>query len=136
MHLSQVDEITRRARYRFFRALGDETRSLLLLALADAAAVRGDAPVAVWAGAGGHVLRTLMTGAADAEHFTATPPLVRGEDVMATLNLTPGPAVGRLLAEVREAQALGQISTREEALALLRRAADRSRDSPADRSAE
>src|SRR5262249_43530236 len=37
MHLAQSGAITRRARYRFFRALGEEARDLLLLALADAA---------------------------------------------------------------------------------------------------
>jgi hypothetical protein len=39
---------------------------------------------------------------------------------MAELNLSPGPLVGRLLETVREAQAAGEISTREEALALAR----------------
>ena len=39
---------------------------------------------------------------------------------MAAFDLTPGPEVGRLLALAREAQDLGQVSTREEALAYLR----------------
>ena len=41
MHLAQAGAITRRARFRFFRDLGDEARDLLLLALADAAALDG-----------------------------------------------------------------------------------------------
>jgi hypothetical protein len=40
---------------------------------------------------------------------------------MAAFGVTPGPEVGRLLALAREAQALGLVHTREEALAHLRR---------------
>jgi poly(A) polymerase len=121
MHLAQSGPVTRRARHRFFRDLGDEAGDLLLLTLADAAALRGDDPLEIWAGEGGRVLRELMAGAAEAHALAATPPLVTGEDVMAAFALPPGPAVGRLLARAREAQALGQVATRAEALALLAR---------------
>ncbi len=123
MHLAQAGVITRRARFRFFRALGEEARDLLLLALADAAALDGAAPLAVWASARGDVVRTLMAGADEEEAAAASPALLRGEDVMAAFDLPPGPEVGRLLARAREAQALGLVSTRDEALAHLRRAA-------------
>jgi hypothetical protein len=46
-------------------------------------------------------------------------PLLRGDE----LGLPPGPRVGRLLDLVEEERAAGTISTREEALALVRRAA-------------
>jgi poly(A) polymerase len=121
MHLAQSGPVTRRARHRFFRDLGDDAGALLLLALADAAALRGDDPLEVWAGEGGRVLRELMAGAADERALAAAPPLVTGEDVMAAFALPPGPEVGHLLARAREAQALGQVATREEALALLAR---------------
>jgi hypothetical protein len=38
---------------------------------------------------------------------------------MERFGLQPGPAVGRLLERAREAQALGLVSTRDEALAYL-----------------
>jgi hypothetical protein len=38
---------------------------------------------------------------------------------MAAFGLAPGPEVGRLLDQAREAQALGLVRTREEALAWL-----------------
>jgi poly(A) polymerase/tRNA nucleotidyltransferase (CCA-adding enzyme) len=120
MHLAQAGLITRRARFRFFRALGEEARDLLLLALADAAALTGASPLVVWAGAGGHVVRDLMAGADEDEAAAVAPALVRGEDVMAAFGVPPGPEVGRLLALAREAQALGLVTTREEALAHLR----------------
>ena len=121
MHLGNAGGITRRARYRFFRDLGEDARDLVLLALADASAVRGDLPMAVWSGPGGSILRELMRGAGEEERAAATPPLLRGGDVMAALGLAPGREVGRLLERVREAQALGLVGTAEEALELLRR---------------
>jgi poly(A) polymerase/tRNA nucleotidyltransferase (CCA-adding enzyme) len=123
MHLSQAGLISRRARFRFFRALGDEARDLLLLALADAAALDGTSPLTVWVGAGGLVVRILMAGADEEAAAAVAPALLRGEDVMAAFGLAPGPEVGRLLAMAREAQALGQVRTRDEALAHLRREA-------------
>ena len=121
MHLAQAGLITRRARFRFFRALGDEARDLLLLALADAAALTGASPLAAWAGPGGEVLRSLMAGADEEAAAAAASALLRGEDVMEAFGMPPGPEVGRLLALAREAQALGLVSTRDEALAHLRR---------------
>ncbi|MBI4591760.1 MAG: HDIG domain-containing protein [Candidatus Rokubacteria bacterium] len=129
MHLGQVAEVTRRARYRFFRDLGAEARDLLLLTLADAAAVRGDSPLAVWRGPGGRFVADLLSGWQEDRAQAAAPPLVRGEDVMAAFGIQPGPEVGRLLALAREAQDLGQVRTREEALACLAaRRADRAEE--------
>jgi poly(A) polymerase len=121
MHLAQSGGITLRARHRFFRALGEEARDLLLLALADAAAVSGESPLDVWRGDGGRVLQDLMSGVEEEAAVSAQAPLLRGEDVMAAFGLAPGPEVGRLLERAREAQALGLVSTREQALDYLRR---------------
>lgn len=61
------------------------------------------------------------------EHFEATyapevapAPMLGGQDVLA-LGVVPGPAVGAALEAVREAQMIGAIATREQALALARR---------------
>jgi len=117
LHLEQAGEVTRRARYRFFRDLGDAARDLLLLALADAAAVSGVSPLAVWRRAG--LVPDLMSGWREESEAQAAPALLRGEDVMAAFGLSPGPAVGRLLSLAREAQHLGLVTTREQALAYL-----------------
>jgi hypothetical protein len=50
----------------------------------------------------------------------APPPLIAGRDLIDELCMPPGPALGRLLAEVREAQAAGEIGSRAEALAYAR----------------
>jgi putative nucleotidyltransferase with HDIG domain len=117
MHLAQAGEITRRARWRFYRDLGPDTRDLLLLSLVDASAVTGASPLAVWRRAA--LIRDLLGGWTEAETTAAAPPLLRGQDVMARYGLPPGPAVGDLLGRAREAQDLGLVRTREEALAYL-----------------
>lgn len=121
MHLAQAGQITRRARFRFFRDLGEDASDLLLLALADAAALTGGSPLAVWVAEGGTVVRELMAGAEEVAAAATMPPLLRGQDVMEAFHLPPGRAVGRLLGRAREAQALGLVTTREEALDYLRR---------------
>jgi UTP:GlnB (protein PII) uridylyltransferase len=122
MHLGMLDEVTRRARYRFHRDVGEEVPALVCLAIADAAGTDGSAPRLVYRGATRALLESLLAGEGPAAREAAEPPLVRGEDVMAALGLAPGPAVGRALHRVREAQALGLVRTRDEALAWLGRA--------------
>src|SRR5206468_131698 len=117
MHLGASGRLTNRARSRFHRDLREDTQDLLLLALADAAAVTGTSPWSVWRRA--LLIRDLLGGWQELQAIEAAPPLLRGEDVMHRLGLAPGPAVGRALARVREAQALGRLKTRDEALAYL-----------------
>jgi putative nucleotidyltransferase with HDIG domain len=120
MHLEQAGAVTRRARYRFFRDVGDDARDLLLLTLVDAAAVNGASPLAVWRRS--TLARELMAGWREDSAAQAEPPLLHGEDVMEAFGLAPGPEVGRLLGLAREAQHLGLVATRDEALAYLRSA--------------
>jgi poly(A) polymerase len=117
MHLASATSLTARARYRFYRDLREDTRDLLLLVLVDAAAVTGASPVTVWRRS--PLVRELMRGWAEQRVTELAPPLLRGQDVMARFRLEPGPRVGWLLAQAREAQDLGRVGSREEALAYL-----------------
>jgi putative nucleotidyltransferase with HDIG domain len=117
MHLAASGPLTPRARYRFFRDLGGDTRDLLLLVLADSAGVRGESPFRLWPRQ--TLVRELLAGWEEQREHAARAPLLGGDDVMRHFGLAPGPEVGRLLARAREAQDLGVIGTREEALAYL-----------------
>lgn len=119
MHLALAGEITLRARYRFYRDLGEEVIDVLMLSLADASGTCGWPLPLVLAGEAGALVRELLGGLVEDRRREATPPLVTGHDVMSAFGLAPGPAVGRLLALAREAQALGVVHTKEEALAHL-----------------
>jgi poly(A) polymerase len=116
MHLGMLDDVSRRARYRFHRDVGEEVPALVCLTIADAAGTDGRGPGLVYRGQTRLLLAGLLAGEEPAALAAAEPPLVRGEDVMAALGLTAGPAVGAALRRVREAQALGLVRTREEAL--------------------
>jgi putative nucleotidyltransferase with HDIG domain len=119
MHLGMLDEVSRRARYRFHRDVGEEVAALVCLTIADAAGTDGRPPALVYRGETRTLLASFLEGERPAAEEAAIPPLVRGEDVIGTLGLSPGPAVGRALRRAREAQALGLVRTREEALAWL-----------------
>ena len=47
-------------------------------------------------------------------------PLIDGHDIIDVFSLEPGPAVGAMLETVREAQAAGEVGSKEEALELVR----------------
>jgi len=121
-HLAQSGLVTRRVVYRYFRATGDAGVEVVLLALADHLAIWGAAlEEPRWARLL-EVAETLLTHYFERRAETvAPPPLVTGDDLMAELGLAPGREIGRLLEAVREAQAAGEVRTREEALALARR---------------
>ncbi len=120
MHLGMLDEITLRARYRFHRDVAEEVPALVCLTIADAAGTDGRGPEGVYRGATRALLDSLLAGEAPAAREAAEPPLLRGEDVMDALGLASGPRVGAVLRRAREAQALGAIRTRDDAIAWLR----------------
>jgi putative nucleotidyltransferase with HDIG domain len=115
--------VTRRGAYRFFRAVREAGVDVLLLALADHIATHGpDVQPERWG------RRIQATGELLAEYWArlaedvAPLPLVSGHDLMSELGLPPGKRIGELIEAIREAQAAGEIATREAALALARKA--------------
>ncbi|MCX7680750.1 MAG: HD domain-containing protein [Anaerolineae bacterium] len=121
-HLAQTDKLTRRAIYRYFRATGDAGVETVLLSLADHLATWGPYLQPERWTRRLEVAEALLTGYFEQRSETLTPlPLITGEDLMTRLGLVPGPEVGELLEAVREAQAAGEVSTKDEALALAAR---------------
>jgi poly(A) polymerase len=118
-------EPTARALYRLFRDLGDDVTDLLALNLADGAAAAGPRQTAAqwWAHAAytGWILRQREERA----ELTRPERLLTGHDLMAALDLPPGPEIGRLLEALAEAEAAGEVKTREEGLALARELSSR-----------
>ncbi len=112
---------SRRAIYRFFKGAGEAGVEVALLSLADALATWGPAIN------GRRWLRALDVAGAllnaffERSEVVTPPPLLNGRDLMGALGLAPGPEIGRLLEAIREAQAAGEIETRQAALALAAR---------------
>lgn len=128
-HLARsAEELSRRAAYRFFRATGDAGVEVALLSLADHISLLGPGPLPEsWPRRLAVTEVLLRHYFEQTEEVVAPPPLIGGHDLMDELGLAPGPALGRLLEAVREAQAAGEIRTREEALTLARALAGKGR---------
>lgn len=120
--LAQKGEVpTSRAVYRFFRELDDAAADTLYLSLADFLAARGpDLPMDEWQGHCDRVAYALQHRAPQ-DTLRQAPRLLDGHDLMRVFSLEPGPRFRPLLEMVREAQATGAVSTRDEALALVER---------------
>lgn len=112
---------SRKAVYRFFRDSSKAGVDLILLALADVRATRAnDLTVAAW-GAYLDVARILLEHYWEKpEEVVAPPRLLDGNDLIKELNLVPGPLIGQLLELIRENQAVGKITTKEQALDFAR----------------
>jgi len=120
-HLARTAQVTRRAVYRYFRATGCAGVEVVLLCLADHLATWGPNLQEQRRARRLEVAETLLAHYFERhEETVAPPPLLTGHDLMAELGLAEGPEVGRLLETVREAQAAGEVRTREQALALVR----------------
>jgi tRNA nucleotidyltransferase/poly(A) polymerase len=122
--LARAPQLTRRAIFRYFRDLGSAGVDTVILSLADHLATWGPALQ------GDRWRRRLQVASALVDsylhHFDERiepPPIVSGQDLMDCLQLKPGPSLGQILDQIREAQAAGEIVTREQALDLARRSA-------------
>ena len=65
----------------------------------------------------GSLYQTYFTGY---EQTVAPPRLLNGQDIIMELDEPPGQEIGRLLRLLEEAQASGEISSRDDALAFVR----------------
>jgi putative nucleotidyltransferase with HDIG domain len=113
---------SRRAIYRYFRALGPAGLDVALLAIADHfATYAGRYDQESW-----EPLRIVLESLIDTyfngyEQTIAPPRLLNGQAIMDELGTPPGHEIGRLLRALEEAQASGDVTTRDEALTFIRR---------------
>lgn len=114
---AQGAQPSRRATFRYFKASGANGLDVGLLALADhLATYDGPGEDSSW-----QTLLALVAALFDFyfecyEETVKPPMLVNGRDLMAHLQLAPGPEIGRILRLIEENQAAGEITTREQAL--------------------
>jgi putative nucleotidyltransferase with HDIG domain len=107
--------LPRRATYRYLETCGPVAADVTVLSVADRLATRGeDVPSDA-------IARHLNLAAQmleEAVRWEADPPRppVRGDELARALRLAPGPALGRILAELEEASFAQEISSHEEAI--------------------
>jgi tRNA nucleotidyltransferase/poly(A) polymerase len=112
--------LTRRMLYRYLAATDPVEVDVSLLSVADRLATRGhkaEESIAKHVALAREVVREALAWRAAGG---APRPLLRGDELAAELGVAPGPEIGRLLAELREAQFAGEVRDRQEALAVAR----------------
>ena len=118
--MSQGELPSRRAIYRYFRDTGEAGIDILFLSLADHLATRGPhLNLAQWRGHA-QIVEYVLAQRFQEESLVAPPKLVDGHDLINIFGMSPGHELGQLLEALCEAQASGEIATRDEALAYVR----------------
>lgn len=119
VQMSQVGLPSHRAIYRYFRDTGEAGIDTLFFTLADHLATRGPhLNLAQWQ-EHTQLIKYVLTQRFEQESLVVPPKLVDGHDLVNIFGMSPGPKVGEILESVREAQAAGELSTRQEALSYV-----------------
>ncbi len=125
--LAKAQELTGRAKYRFFQDLGKEGLDLAILSLANALASSGlelrSSMLAKMKGEGKKIKKiTDDLVRFYTEEFTqkSPKPLVDGKEIMAALGIPQGEVVGTVLSKLKEAEISGRVRTKEDALQFLK----------------
>jgi len=119
--LAREPSLTRRAIYRFFRHAGEAGADICLLSLADHLATWGpNLRAEEWGRLVQIVSRLLDAYFTEHEMRVAPRPLLSGQELQEHFGLAEGPRIGALLEALREAQAMGEVCTRGDALAFVR----------------
>ena len=116
MQMSHEELPTRRAIYRYFRDTGEAGIDILFLCLADHLATRGSyLDLAQWQ-KHAQMVEYVLSKHLEEASLSVPPKLIDGHDLIKIFGLSPGPRVGELLEALREAQAAGEVTTRQQAL--------------------
>jgi len=119
VQLSQHDLPSQRAIYRYFRDTGEAGIETLFLSLADHLATRGPRlDITNWQ-EHAQMVDYVLNQRFKQQSLVAPPKLVSGHDLIKLFGLSPGPKIGQILEAIREAQASGEVSTRQEALSYI-----------------
>jgi len=125
---------TDRAVYRYLRDTGDIAIDTLFLSLADHLAARGpDLEPGFWT-QHCRVASLVISKINDLSNSKKEARLINGHDLLDNFKLSPGPLISKILEAVAEAQAVGDISTREQALELAGKIISAGDIEPVDRS--
>ncbi|MFC1657919.1 HD domain-containing protein [Candidatus Omnitrophota bacterium] len=117
-YLADNPVLTRRGRFRFFRDAASEAVSVLLISLADQRATRGHLTTRQSRMRQERVVRRLIREYFQKKTEKKIVRLINGNDLIKRFKLKPSPLIGRILSQAEEAQAIGRIKNKREALKL------------------
>jgi hypothetical protein len=113
--------VTDRAVYRFFRATGKAGIDVAIHSWCDQRATYGQTEYSVPEAELQAVIARLLDRFYHAHDRIVEPPkLLNGREVMNTLGIQSGPRVGEFLDALREAEAAGEVTSREQAVEFIK----------------
>lgn len=114
-YLADNEEITPRAIFRYFRDTAHEGASTLLLSIADQRATKGRLTSEESRKRHEKIVFKLIKTYFKKLKEKKPPRLITGHDLIKKFKLVPSPLIGKILAQIEELQAIGEIKTKEEA---------------------
>jgi len=120
LQLQRPTPLSPRSLHRYHRATGDLGPEVCLLSLADNLAKGAERAHGAWPEFVARVAEMLDASFFRHDEVVAPPPLLRGGELIAELGAEPGAWTGELLRFLAEAQAAGEVRTREDAVAAAR----------------
>ena len=108
-----------KAIYRYFRDTGEAGIDILFLSLADHLATKGPhLEVANWQ-EHAQMVDYVLAQRFQQESLVVPPKLIDGHDLINIFGMKPGPKIGKILEALREAQASGELTTKQETLVYI-----------------
>ena len=119
--LAKTGEIpSKRTVYRYWRAVGEAGVDICLLSIADLLAIYGHTLPQDLLERHIDVVRTLLEAYWENPEQVKPQALLNGDDLLDLFELKPGPVIGNLLEGLWEAQAVGDVETKAEAVEFIR----------------
>jgi poly(A) polymerase len=121
LHMSLLESVSERAKARFVRDCGPAAAGVCLLAIADSLATGSGSEYRDSSRCVRDIAADLCARILASSDLQENEPLLTGADVMAALQTTQGPHVGRILKQAARLERNGTLQDREAALAWLRK---------------
>ncbi|MEN8240865.1 MAG: HD domain-containing protein [Chloroflexota bacterium] len=120
--LAKTGELpTKRAVYRFWRAVGEAGVDICLLSIADLLAIYGHTLPQPVLEHHIDVVRTLLEAYWEKPEEVKPQAFLNGDDLLEMFELRPGPVIGDLLESLWEAQAVGEVEDKTQAVEFIRK---------------
>jgi len=120
-YLADNKPLTERAKFRYFRDTAGEAVAVLLISLADQRATKGPLTTALSRVNHEKLVAKLLKEYFRRKEERKNVRLVDGNDIMKEFKLEPSPLIGKVLSELEELQAIGEIKKRPEALSAAKK---------------
>ena len=117
-YLANNGRPTERAIFRYFRDTGNDALAVLLLSLADQRATKGPLTTAVSRLRHEKTVKSLIRRLLKQKNEKKLVRFLNGNEIMRKFKLPPSPLIGQVLGDLEEAQAIGKVKNKKEALKL------------------